>query len=248
MTAATSPSSATRAANGSAAPSSVHAKVLHRLGELIVSGAISPGAQIQPEVVGDELGASRSVVREALRSLEAKGLVRPRQRTGTRVLPVEHWDLLDGDVITWRTRGPDRVRQLTELMDLRRAIEVAAARHAGTVIDEAGLERLREAVTGMREAARADDADRFTAADITFHHCLLEASGNLLFMQFDDAFSALLRARQELGTLPEHIGSDAIDQHGAVVEALAASDPEAAGRAVSTLVDVSRTELFALLT
>src|SRR4051812_29570854 len=100
-------------------PRGVHGAVVDRLGLAIGAGQLRPGDQISVEQLGQEFGISRTVVREVLRVLESKGLIVARPRTGTRVTPVDMWDLLDRDVILWRVHGPDRNRQLEELVALR---------------------------------------------------------------------------------------------------------------------------------
>ncbi|MBP8272253.1 MAG: FadR family transcriptional regulator, partial [Sphaerotilus sp.] len=78
---------------------------LDQLGEAIVSGRYAPGSAIPPEpVLGEAFGVSRTVVREAIKSLVAKGLVVTGPKVGTRVLPAEQWNWFDQSVVRWHTR------------------------------------------------------------------------------------------------------------------------------------------------
>lgn len=83
-------------------PRGLHGTVVEQLGAQIVSGGIKPDDLLQPEQIGAAYEVSRTVVREALRVLEDKGLITARPNVGTRIRPVEQWNLLDADVIRWR--------------------------------------------------------------------------------------------------------------------------------------------------
>jgi DNA-binding FadR family transcriptional regulator len=81
----------------------LHGRVIRELGLRIVGGALPPGSSLPNEdELGAELGVSRTVVREAVKVLLAKGLVEVRPRTGTRVRPRRSWHLLDPDVVAWQ--------------------------------------------------------------------------------------------------------------------------------------------------
>ena len=81
----------------------LHGEVVHRIGLKILSGELLPGDVLpaDDELTG-ELQVSRTVLRESVKVLAAKGLVEARQKTGTRVRPREQWNLLDPDVLAWR--------------------------------------------------------------------------------------------------------------------------------------------------
>ena len=104
---------------------------LDLLGEAIVSGHYPPGTSMPPEtVLCTEYGVSRTVIREAVKSLVAKGLVSTGPKVGTRVLPSEQWNWFDPDVVAWQSKLGLTRDFLRELQDLRRVIEPAAARLA----------------------------------------------------------------------------------------------------------------------
>jgi DNA-binding FadR family transcriptional regulator len=217
--------------------------VVSRLGQLIASGDLAAGDQIMPEQLGEEFGVSRPVVREALRVLEAKGMVRPRPRTGTRVLPIQNWNLLDPDVISWRVTSPDGATQLQELADLRAAVEVYAARMCAEKATPAHVAALRQACERMATSGTAGDPSGFTAADITFHTVILEASGNAVFGQFGGPFAAYLHAREDLHILPEHVAGPVLDTHRRLVDAIERRDPDAAEALSRGLMDLAQREI-----
>lgn len=225
----------------------LHGMVFHQIGAMIATGRLLPGDRISVDDVCRDLDASRTVVREAIRVLEAKGMVRPRPRVGTLVLPVSSWDLLDEDVIAWRVRGPDRLRQLGELMDLRVAVEVAAVRACCAHASDEEVAALMQDCEQMDAAGRRGDHEEFTAADINFHARLLTASGNLLFQQFVGPFGAVLHARQDLATLPDRIDPTTIRMHTEVARAIASRDTVKAEQRARELIESARLEVTKIL-
>lgn len=214
------------------------------LGRRIATGDLEPGAQVVPEEIAEQHGVARSVVREALRVLEAKGLVRPKQRVGTRVLPPQEWDALDADVIGWRVQGPERLAVVSDLEELRAAVEPRAARLCCEHADAADLAALAELASTMRRLGSRGDLAGFTAADVQFHSRLLQASGNAAFVRLEGTFAALLQAREDLGTLPHQISEKVLALHEEIAEAIGAQDPDRAEGAARELVDGARSEVL----
>jgi len=86
----------------------MHGRVVEWLGLRVVSGEFAPGSQLPNESdLAEGLGVSRGGVREAVKALAAKGLIEPRPRLGTRVLPRAEWNLMDREVIAWHGRIAD---------------------------------------------------------------------------------------------------------------------------------------------
>ena len=110
------------------APKNVHGHTLDLLGEAIVGGRYPAGSVIPPEpLLGEELGVSRTVVREAVKSLVAKGLLVTGPKVGTRVLPEDSWNWFDPDVVAWKSRMGLTREFLRDLQELRRVVEPAGA-------------------------------------------------------------------------------------------------------------------------
>src|SRR5579859_5651448 len=105
----------------------LHGQLVQQLGQMIVAGELGADRPLVPEEIGHRFEVSRTVVRESLRVLEAKGLVSARPNVGTRIRPVHEWNLLDPDVIEWRALGPFRADQAREPSELRQAFEPLAA-------------------------------------------------------------------------------------------------------------------------
>src|SRR5712691_5374636 len=98
----------------------LHGQIVHSIGRRILRGEILPG-EVLPLDSG--LPASRTVQREAIKVLAAKGLVESRPKTGTRVRPRQSWNLLDPDVLAWQQDGAVDDALLRKLTEVRRIIE-----------------------------------------------------------------------------------------------------------------------------
>lgn len=228
---ARAPSAARRVTRG------LHGQLVEQLGRRIVDGEYAPGQIISPDELGLEFNVSRTVIRESLRVLEAKGMLVARPNVGTRVRPMDEWNLLDPEVIDWRVHGPGHRAQLAELLELRSAIEPLAARLTAGRADDEGRRALESAFGAMRDAARLRRMDEFTAADIAFHAALLSACGNPLLAQLSVVVAAALRARRAQLEQTHEIAEEALRQHGDVVEAVAAGDEAAAEASMRLLLE-----------
>ena len=80
--------------------------------------------------MGEQLGVSRTVIREAIKTLVAKGMLEVGPKVGTRVLPVRRWNLFDPQVVGWLSRNGLPENFVDDLLDLRRTIEPMAVRWA----------------------------------------------------------------------------------------------------------------------
>ena len=142
----------------------LHNSVVQRWGWDIVSGALPPGSRIVADDAAVQLGVSRTVVREAVRVLESMGLLTVRRRVGITVLPPESWNPFDLNIIRWRLAGPDRLRHLQSLSELRSAVEPLAARLAAEHATGEHCGALTAAVIGMSSTARSANAGLLSRA------------------------------------------------------------------------------------
>lgn len=211
----------------------LHGQVVNELGARIVSGTLAPDSSIDVMALEAEFDVSRTVLREALKVLAAKGLVDARQKRGTFVRPRADWQLLDVDVLRWRLSSQSTGELLSQLAEVRSIVEPAGARLAAVRRDEDDLAALTGALDAM---AAADPASaEAVEADLCFHRQLITASHNELLVSMAAMIEVALAARDSL----VHTGNavrDPVPAHRAVVEAIADGDPEAAERAVRALL------------
>jgi DNA-binding FadR family transcriptional regulator len=166
----------------------LHAQALHALGLAIVRGDYAPGTIMPTEAaLSRQFGVSRSIVREAVKSLAAKGLVESRARIGTRVRDARDWNLLDRDVLGWHFAALPRRRFFNDLFEIRRVFEPAAAALAAEKADAADIDALEKAVVAMETAS--SDSDAAIDADVAFHRTILAACRNPLILQMGSLIS-----------------------------------------------------------
>ncbi|MDP9989672.1 DNA-binding FadR family transcriptional regulator [Variovorax boronicumulans] len=220
----------------------IHGRTLELLGEAIVAGRYSIGASIPSEpVLGEELGVSRTVVREAIKSLAAKGLIVTGPKVGTRVLPQDKWNWFDPDVITWQSRAGLTPEFLRDLQDLRRVVEPAAVRLAAERAEEKDIEEIERAYAGMKEAI--ENGGDYVTFDLRFHNGLLAAARNRMLAQMSKALNALLRTSFEISTAKPDGPALSLPMHRAVIDAVILRNPDKAERAVIRLIDGARQDI-----
>jgi DNA-binding FadR family transcriptional regulator len=225
---------------------SVHGTTVDHLGRAIISGRYPPGSTIPPEpLLCDQLGVSRTVVREAVKSLIAKGLVTSGPKVGTRVLAPDQWNWFDPDVVVWQSRAGLTREFLRDLQELRRVVEPAAVRMAAeraTADDIAGIEAAYE---GMRKAV--EEGGDYVTHDLAFHQGLLRACRNRMMVQMSKALAALLRTSFEVSTSRKDGPRHSLPLHRAVLDAVIAHDPVRAETAILVLIDGAREDIDEVL-
>ena len=223
-----------------------HGRTLDLLGEAIVGGRYPAGGPMPAEpVLCEQLGVSRTVVREAVKSLVAKGLVVTGPKVGTRVLTQDKWNWFDPDVITWQASCGLTHEFVRDLHDLRRAVEPAAARLAARRISPRHIEEMEAAYAGMKEAI--ENGGDYVTFDLRFHHAILNAADNRMIVQMNKVLHALLRTSFEISTSKANGPALSLPLHRAVLDALIARDPAAAEAAVAFLIDSAREDIDEVL-
>lgn len=153
--------------------------VVTYLVDRIVSGAypVDTVLPTEPELC-QEFGVSRTVVRESVKLLEAKGLVKAIPGRGTQVLEPIGWNLLDPVVLEAQIRHDSDLRILDDLINVRAALECDMAAQCARVITPAQSEALTEQANVLAESL--DDPLRYAREDVAFHEMIMIASGNRL--------------------------------------------------------------------
>lgn len=169
------------------------------LGQRIVGGEWPAGSALPREAdLAEEMGISRSVLRESVRILGAKGLLRSRTSDGTRVTPRSEWRLLDPDVMEWQIRAGDTHALLRDLLRVRLVLEPGVVRAATLHASPEARARIRaawEAKVAVFTAEEGDHAERrrrFIETDLEFHRALLAATESQLLAQLYAVIEAAL--------------------------------------------------------
>ena len=214
----------------------LHSRVLWQLGVAIVGGDYPQGAILPPDTeLLQRFAVSRTVLREALKTLSAKGMIEARARIGTRVLPRARWNLFDADVLAWHFEtGPD-VEFLRSLSEIRIGIELESAALAAARRSQEQADSLLDCAGRMGEAVTAE---QFARIDLEFHRTVAEASGN----PFMASISALVElALTAAFTISSPVEDDAamlatVAAHGRIARAIAAGDAEEAREAMRAVI------------
>jgi GntR family transcriptional regulator, transcriptional repressor for pyruvate dehydrogenase complex len=204
--------------------------VIEQLEGLIFNG-FEPGDTLPAEgKLAEALGVSRLTVREATRSLEARGLLEITQGRRPRVAAPN--GALVGDFFKSAVRRDPRA--LLDLLEVRRALEVHIAALAAKRATKGDLADMEMSIAAMRTGG--EDSDAFHAADVRFHENLAAASGNRLLVFLIEAFGEPLR-ESRLRSFAGHLArggavDDVIQQHQAILDAVGAHNPKAAAQAM----------------
>lgn len=207
------------------------------LGRQITSGDYPPDATLPVEAeLAEQLGVGRNVVREAVKVLAGKGLLRTGPRVGTRVRPRADWNLLDPDVIAWSALSRQAFEPLLrELTEVRRLFEPAAAELAASRATRRESADLLAAIEAMEDAV--EDPEASLAADLEFHRTLLAAAHNSVLASFQNVISALLRSDFEIAMRRPGAFADSIARHREIAEAVADRSSSRARKAAERLID-----------
>lgn len=212
-------------------------RIAEKIGAAIVAGRYRPGALVPGEIeLGRRYGASRTVVREALKLLSAKGLIESRKRTGTRARPREDWSTLDADVLAWRLK--DRKAEpkfVADLLGIRAIVEPAAAAMAARCHTKKSLAPVEAAFAEMERAAH--DAALYADPDRRFHKAILVATGNDVMVAFAALTEAALDAFVRIASRHAGAPGASLPLHRAVLDAIRRRDAEGAQAAMTALLD-----------
>ena len=192
---------------------SIRADGYEDLRQAIVDGELLPGERLLEEELSARLGLGRAAVRMALVRLEHDGLVERERHRGARVRRVSE-------------------NEAVEILEARSALEGLAARHAATAADDATIEGLREIVAEMRQLREAGDLIGLSNMNARLHAGILEASGHETAKRLSRTLSSQIVRFQYRTVLLPGRPDHSFAEHAAIVEAIAARDPDAAEAAM----------------
>jgi DNA-binding FadR family transcriptional regulator len=207
------------------------------LGTRIINGELKPDLPFPKEAdLGKEFGASRSVIREAVKSLAARGLITSQTKIGIRVLEPMHWNLLDAEVLNWRYSTMPPAQFYAELFEIRQMIEPQAAAFAARRGSSREIAAIGVAYDEMETAGR--DNQSGIDADLRFHRSILAAGHNALLLQMGNLIAVGLH-------IAHRISSESfvvfLPQHKAVYDAIRVRDASGAREAMERLLSETYT-------
>jgi DNA-binding FadR family transcriptional regulator len=204
-----------------------HGTVVQTLGNAIVTGTYPPGTLIPTEEkLTTELGVSRPALREGIRVLAGKGLLRSTAGRGTIVQPPASWNVLDPDVIRWRYESPTTASAMDDLTGLRLVLEPAAARIAAESSSARILDPIEDALERMR--ASTEDTEAFVAADLDFHAAIVAATENQLLIHLQSVLAVALQAQRKIHTTSKTRHRRTLPAHARVLTAIRESNADQA--------------------
>jgi DNA-binding GntR family transcriptional regulator len=188
-------------------------EVLEVIRSSVVNGDLVPGSLHSVAELADDLGVSRTPVREALIELASRGMVRFERNRGVRILQTS-------------------IHDLEEIFEIRRMLEVPAARRAAARMTPAEVRGLRGRLASMERAAAAGDESRLWTHDRAFHHALLLASGNRRLAEYVDTLRDMVLVRGVTTAGRGRSLEAIVAEHRAVLERVEAGDAEGAAAAL----------------
>ncbi|CAB3648707.1 Putative L-lactate dehydrogenase operon regulatory protein [Paraburkholderia rhynchosiae] len=216
----------------------MHGRVAHLLATAILRGDYAPDSILPREAeLMETFGVSRTVLREALRTLTSKGLIESRPRVGTRVRPRHAWNLLDVDVLDWYSRVAEPMAFALKLQEMREMIEPYAAGLAAASHSEDTFAALAASHAAM---VAARNVDEWVRADLKFHLSVLIACSNELLIPLGTLIERTLEAQLRLNAKRAEVFNASLAEHTSVFEAIRDRDATVARDAMARLLGVTR--------
>lgn len=215
-----------------------HGHVMGDLGRGIIAGEFPENSLLPRDAeLQERYGVSRTVLREALKTLAAKGLIQPKAKIGTRVLERSGWNLFDPDILQWHAdTGAVDAAFLFSLQEMRLALEpeaaaLAAARRTESQVSDlyGWIDRMgAEGVTGVN----------FVQADLRLHVAIAEASANPFMRAISSlievALAATFTVSSPIPNTEQHRLS--VARHRAIVDAIRDRNADAARAAMQRVI------------
>ena len=210
-------------------------QLVSRIIAAVAAGEHPPGTRLPPEdVLASRYEVSRLTLREAVKVLRDKGVLRVHQGRGTFVNAPSEWSVLDPALLATRSAlGGEAATLATKLVEARRVVEVGVAELAAVRRSPEDLDRMRAAIIRMGEAHRAGDVAAFSIADVAFHDALNQSADNpFLAALFQPIASLVYQVRMHTSSTAE-LQVVAIAGHEKILAAIESGDQFAAWSAAS---------------
>ncbi|HPT86322.1 MAG TPA: GntR family transcriptional regulator [Bacillota bacterium] len=202
--------------------------VFESLREAIISGQLRPGERMMEIQLAEEMGVSRTPVREAIRKLELEGLVEMIPRKGAYVAGLS-------------------LRDIADVFEIRRALEGLAAELAADRITDEELERLERYLVIISEQIEAGNLEEVVQTDTDFHTLLYQASRNNRLSQIiNNLREQIQRFRTTSLSYPGRMKA-ALEEHRKIVEAISSRDEEQARRIAQEHIENAENSLMSVI-
>ncbi|MEQ0267833.1 FadR/GntR family transcriptional regulator [Klebsiella sp. CN_Kp073] len=209
--------------------------IAEKIAQKILTDEYPPESILPGEMeLGEQFGVSRTAVREAVKTLAAKGMLLPRPRIGTRVLARSSWNFLDKELLAWWLTEDNFEEVVSHFLVMRSSLEPQAcflAAIAGTSEQKAQLNTLMEE---MIELKRHFIRERWIEVDMAWHEHIYAMSGNPFLTSFASLFHSVYQTYFTSITQNEVVK---LDLHQAIVDAIQESDGPRAQLACQTLLN-----------
>jgi DNA-binding FadR family transcriptional regulator len=225
-------------------PKGLARNAMQELGLAIVLGEFEAGAVLPTEeVLAARTGVSRPALREAIKVLSGKGLVRTARRYGSRVCPQAEWNFLDPDVLGWHLSEPANwPRFLRDIVEMRVLLEPRAAAMAAVRATPEEIAHISELAARLPVVNTEADIPN----DVAYHTAVMRASRNGIVAGMAPSMDVLLRAYfSAIWKLrpegPRNIANTNL--HQAMADAIAARDPDLAAQCMTSMLDITAREI-----
>ena len=224
-------------------------QVLNAIGSRIISGELSPGDVLPKEdTLSEQYGVSRTVIREAVKGLAARGLVESRPKVGTIIRPRSDWQMLDPSVLEWVATSKPNSEFMYSLAEVRLSIEPPMAALAARNANDGDIELITAAYQQL-EAVEENNEEAWAKADLEFHSSIVAACHNEFLAYIVRAIRKPLYSRRLINISlaavmkPEDVAApyksardETLARHRTLLEAIQQRDEEAAEHASCVLL------------
>lgn len=238
MIAPAAPHTAASPARGARQIVSAHDQIVRALAQEILSGGLAPGEKLPVEAdLLDRFGVSRTALREAMKTLAAKGFLNVKTRVGTRVTDPLNWNYFDKEVLAWHALDGMDAAFRRHLAEVRRALEPPTAALAAQRRTARDLAAMRSAVEWMRRECESEYA--FARADLSLHLAIGAASQNPMMRSLASVIETALLEAFTLSspTRVPQLHRETVDAHERIVDCIEKADAPGASSAMLAVID-----------
>lgn len=206
-----------------------------KLAQRILTGEYAPGSILPAEMeLGEAFGVSRTAVREAVKTLTAKGMVLPRPRIGTRVMPKSSWNFLDKELLSWWMTEENFQEVIQHFLVLRSTLEPQACQLAALLGSAEQKAHLNTLMNEMVQLKKHFQRERWIEVDMAWHEHIYAMSSNPFLTSFAALFHSVYHTYFTSITQNEVVK---LENHQAIVDAIQESDAQRAYEACQILLN-----------